>query len=115
MFMIPRLTLFLIGPALADEVAFLQIQMEVKNRSERPIACSAQLAHWFSVELGAAAPQASISVALVYDPASGTVFIPNDSGDRMPIEIAWCGFEGSAWETRSQLDLAKATEAAIAC
>ena len=52
MFMIPLFTLFLIGPAMADEVAFTQISVEVKNRSGHPIACSAQLAHWFSTELG---------------------------------------------------------------
>jgi hypothetical protein len=115
MFMIPLFTLFLIGAAMADEVAFLQISVEVKNRSGRPIACSAQLAHWFSVELGGAAPQTSISIGLVSDPATGTVFILNDASDRMPIEAAWCGFKGNAWETRSQLDITKAADISISC
>ena len=89
--------------------------MEVKNRSGRPIACSAQLAHWFSVELGSATPHTSISVGLVSDPVTGTVFILNDAGDRMPVEAAWCGFKGNAWETRGQLDITKAADTSISC
>jgi hypothetical protein len=115
MLMVPLFTLFLIAPAMADEVAFHQITVEVKNRSGYPIACSAQLAHWFSIELGSAAPEDTISAGFVSDPATGTVFILNDAGERMPLEAAWCGFAGSAWETRSQLSFDGADEIHILC
>jgi hypothetical protein len=36
MFMMPLFALFLFGPALADEVAFTQNAVEVKNRSGHP-------------------------------------------------------------------------------
>jgi hypothetical protein len=115
MLMVPLFTLFLIAPAMADEVAFHQIAVEVKNRSGRPITCSVQLAHWFSAELGTAAPDGIISAGFVSNPATGTVFILNDAGERMPVEIAWCGFAGSAWETRGQLNFTGADEIHILC
>jgi hypothetical protein len=110
MLMVPLFTLFLIAPAMADEVAFHQIAVEVKNRSGRLITCSAQLAHWFSVELGSAAVDGTIIAGFVSDPATGTVFILNDAGERMPVETAWCGFAGNAWETRGQLNFTGADE-----
>jgi hypothetical protein len=113
--MVPLFTLFLMAPAMADEVAFHQIAVEVKNRSGRPIACSAQLAHWFSAELGSAAPDGTISTGFVSDPATGAVFILNDDGERMPVEAAWCGFAGNAWETRGQLDFTGVDEIHILC
>ena len=100
---------------MADEVAFHQIWVEVKNRSGRPIACSAQLAHWFSTELGSAAPGGTISTGFVSDPTTGTVFILNEFGKRMPVEAAWCGFAGNAWETRSQLNFTETDEIHILC
>jgi hypothetical protein len=115
MLMVPLFTLFLIAPAMADEVAFHQISVEVKNRSGRPIACSAQLAHWFSTELGSAAPDGAISAGFMSDPATGTVFILNDPGERIPVEAAWCGFSGKEWETRSQLNFTEADEIHILC
>jgi hypothetical protein len=115
MFMIPLFALFLFGPALADEVAFTQNAVEVKNRSGHPIACAAQLAHWFSADLGVAAPGGALRIGFESDPATGTVFIRNVGGERMPVEAAWCGVEGRAWETRYQLDLAKAGGRALTC
>jgi hypothetical protein len=86
--MVPLITLFLIAPAMADEVAFHQITLEVKNRSGRPISCSVQLAHWFSVELGNATSGSAISAGFVSDPTTGTVFILNDAAERIPVEAA---------------------------
>ena len=113
--MVPLFTLFLIAPAMADEFAFHQIAVEVKNRSGRPIACSAQLAHWISTELGNAAPDGTISAGCMSDPATGTVFILNDAGERMQVEVAWCGFAGNAWETRGRLNFTEADEIHILC
>jgi hypothetical protein len=115
MFMIPLFALFLFGPALADEVAFTQISVEVKNRTDHPIACAAQLAHWFSADLGVAAPGDALRIDFTSDPATGTVFIRNVGGERMPVEAVWCGVEGRVWETRYQLDLAGAEGRRVAC
>jgi hypothetical protein len=115
MFMIPLFALFLFGPALADEVAFTQNAVEVKNRSGHPIACAAQLAHWFSADLGIAAPGDALRIDFEADPVSGTVFIRNAGGERMPIEAAWCGLEGRAWETRYQFDLVRAGGRGLTC
>ena len=111
----PLFALFLSGPALADEVAFTQNSLEVKNRTGHPIACAAQLAHWFSVDLGVAAAGGALRIDFEADPATGTVFIRNVGGERMPVEAAWCGVEGRAWETRYQLDLARAGEGGVTC
>ena len=111
----PLFALFLFGPALADEVAFTQISVEVKNRSDHPIACAAQLAHWFSADLGVAVPGGAVRIDFVSDPGTGTVFIRNVGGERMPVEAAWCGVEGRAWETRYQLDLARAGGRGVTC
>ena len=89
MFMMPLLALFLFGPALADEVAFTQNAVEVKNRTGHPIACAAQLAHWFSEDLGVVAPGDALRIDFTSDPATGTVFIRNVGGERMPIEASW--------------------------
>jgi hypothetical protein len=115
MFMIPLFALFLLGPALADEVAFTQNAVEVKNRSDHPIACAAQLAHWFSADLGAAAPAGAVRIDFESDLATGTVFIRNVGSERMPVEAAWCGVEGRAWETRYQLDLAGVGGGGVTC
>jgi hypothetical protein len=115
MFMMPLFALFLFGPALADEVAFTQISVEVKNRSDHPIACAAQLAHWFSADLGVAAPGGAVRIDFTSDPATGTAFIRNAGGERMPVEAAWCGVEGRVWETRYQLDLARAGRGGVTC
>lgn len=111
----PLFALFLFDPALADEVAFTQNSVEVKNRTDSPIACAAQLAHWFSVELGVVASGDALRIDFMSDPATGTVFIRNVGGERMPVEAAWCGVEGRAWETRYQLDLAGAGEGGVVC
>jgi hypothetical protein len=115
MLMGPLFTLFLIAPAMADEVAFHQIAVEVKNRSGRPIVCSAQLAHWFSIELGSATLDGTISAGFVSDSATGTVFILNDAGERIPVEAAWCGFVGNTWETRSQINFTGTDEIEVLC
>ncbi|MGQ9367992.1 hypothetical protein [Azospirillum sp. ST 5-10] len=98
------------GPAVAGEAggeALHRTAVDVRNRSGRPIACVAQIAHWFSAELGRAMPDEALRAELWSDPASGAVFLLNAAGDRLPVEAAWCGFAGEAWATRSPLTLAR--------
>jgi hypothetical protein len=102
------------------ETPLYPTQVEIRNQSGRAITCVAQVAHWFSTELGSAAPDGQVRAGLKSDPATGTVFILNDSGDRLPVEAAWCGFAGEAWETRSPLTLERrrgepAADIAVSC
>lgn len=80
---------------------------EARNLSSRPIACTAQIAHWFSVSLGRAAPGDAVRTELLSDASTGAVFLDNGAGDLLPVEALWCGFEGRAWETRSLMPLAR--------
>lgn len=80
---------------------------EAVNGSGRPIACTAQIAHWFSFPVGRAAPGGAVRSGLLSDPSTGTVFIDNGAGDLLPVETLWCGFEGRAWETRHVVPLAR--------
>jgi hypothetical protein len=80
---------------------------EARNGSDRPIACTAQIAHWFSVPVGRAAPGDTVRAELLSDAPTGAVFLENGAGDRLPVEALWCGFEGREWETRSLMPLAK--------
>lgn len=88
------------------------------NHTAEPIVCSVSLAHWYSAELGHAAPGGVVRAALWLDPATGVVSLLNESAHRMPVEALWCGFEGRAWATRSQIDLPReqaGAELAITC
>lgn len=77
---------------------------EVENASSARIACRATIAHWFAADLGDAAPGGTVTFTAGIG-ADGTVVLTNARGERMPVETAFCGRLGHAWETRSQLDL----------
>jgi hypothetical protein len=99
------------GTEAAIEVSFVAL-----NEGPGRIACSASLAHWYSLSLGEAAPGESIEATLWFDPKSGEVALLNDKQDRMAIESLWCGIAGRAWATRSAITLPRevgATPAAI--
>ncbi|MDQ0467788.1 hypothetical protein [Labrys wisconsinensis] len=81
------------------------------NAGGRPIACTAATAHWYSVELGTAAPGASIRTTLWASKANGEVFVLNARQDRMPLIDLWCGLAGRSWATRSPVPLARAAGA----
>lgn len=70
------------------------VPFHVTNDADRPIACGAALAHWYSASIGAAAPGATISATLWSNPKTGEIFVLNKHEDNMPIQRLWCGFEG---------------------
>ena len=80
---------------------------EARNGTSRPITCTAQIAHWYSVPLGRAEPGGTVRAELLSDAPTGAVFLENEAGDRLPLETLWCGFEGREWKTRSLMPLAK--------
>lgn len=89
------------------------------NEAGAEIACAAAVAHWFSVDLGAAPAGGTVRMALWRDAAKGTVFVLNAVGDRLPVERLWCGLAGRAWATRSEIALPKhagaAADVTVAC
>lgn len=86
-----------------------------RNAAESEISCSVSLAHWYSAELGRAAPGARISVSFWRDPKSGALYLLNETGDRMAVQMTWCGFAGRSWETRSVVTLAEGKPADLTC
>ncbi|MFO1067800.1 MAG: hypothetical protein U1E14_04670 [Geminicoccaceae bacterium] len=92
----------------------------IEAGGDRPLACAASIAHWYSTELGRVEPGGSLVIALWRDPASGAVYRLNEVGDRMPVERLWCGVEGRAWATGALLPLERlrgdiAPALALAC
>src|SRR5689334_11979037 len=71
------------------------------NAAGGEMSCSVALAHWYSAELGKAAPGEKISASFWRDPKTGALYLLNDIGDRMVVQMTWCGFAGRSWETRS--------------
>jgi len=81
------------------------VSLALTNAGEQAIACNADIAHWYSVELTTAAPAADVRIELWFDPVTGTFSVLNDKRENLPVERLWCGFAGRAYATRSQIVL----------
>ena len=81
------------------------VPFSARNVGAEPIACIAELAHWFSADLGEAAPGATIEATLWSDIASGEIFLENAAGDRMPVQALWCGLARAPFATRWSVPL----------
>lgn len=88
------------------------VPLVVTNSSNRPVACTAAIAHWYSAPVGIAAPGARLSAQLWSNPATGEVFLLNPVQDRMPVQRLWCGYEGEDVSTRSEIALQRRAGAA---
>ncbi len=77
----------------------------IVNTGGEPLACTAQLAHWYARVVGMAAPGAAARIDLWFDPVTGTYLILNDKQENMPVESLWCGVVGRAYETRAMINL----------
>ena len=95
----------------------ISVPVEIANTGRDAIACTAQLAHWYSLEAASAAPGAMARIDLWFEPASGTYVLLNASQENMPVEALWCGIAGHAYATRAPIRLNHAAAAArsIAC
>ena len=81
------------------------VTLALTNAGGEAIACSADIAHWYSVELATAAPAAEIRIELWFDPETGTYSVLNDKRENLPVERLWCGIAGRAYVTRAQIAL----------
>jgi hypothetical protein len=81
------------------------VSLALTNAGSEAIACSAEIAHWYSVELATAAPGAEMRIELWFDPETGTYSVLNDKRENLPVERLWCGFAGRAYATRAQIVL----------
>ncbi|MEQ1952156.1 hypothetical protein [Mesorhizobium sp. CN2-181] len=88
------------------------LSLKLTNASSEAIACSADIAHWYSVELATAPPSAEIRIDLWFDPETGTYSMLNDKRENLPVERLWCGFADRAYVTRSQIVLEPSAQAA---
>jgi hypothetical protein len=106
-------------PALADTLdpaAMVSIPVSIANVGPEPIACEAEIAHWFASDLGRIEPGATATLDLWRDPDTGTRAARNAKGEFLPLERAWCGLAGQAYATRWPLPLVAGTTAlAVAC
>ncbi len=91
--------------------------LTILNAANLPVSCNGEIAHWYSIELAAAAPGTSSRIELWFDPLTGTYAALNDARENLPVERLWCGFVGRAYETRSQIALIGALPGArsVAC
>lgn len=82
----------------------------ITNSGRETISCSADIAHWYSLEFGTAAPGAAIEIELWFDPATGTYAALNDKRENLPVERFWCGLAGRAYATRSEIMLDRSVD-----
>lgn len=82
-----------------------QVPLSIANTGKEAMACKVSLAHWYSAEIGHAAPGKKVTGDLWSDPTNGTVYYLNVAGDRMPVERLWCGPEGESWQSRFEISL----------
>ncbi|MCP4385909.1 MAG: hypothetical protein GY798_31615 [Hyphomicrobiales bacterium] len=83
------------------------VTLTIENRADAPIACLAELAHWYSTELAVADAGATARVDLWFDPETGTYSVLNDKAENMPVEALWSGLAGRTYETRATVALTR--------
>jgi hypothetical protein len=98
----------------------VHVPVTVENNSNETIACTAEYAHWYSSEVGAAAPGSNMRIALWFETATGAYVMLNERQENLPVESLWCGFTGRAYVTRGLLPLdriagASASARAVTC
>jgi hypothetical protein len=97
------------------------LTLTVTNAGSEPIACHADIAHWYSLELAKAAPGTALEIELWFDPKTGTYAALNDKRENLPVERLWCGIDGHAYATRALVSLDRhaetlpATKRALSC
>jgi hypothetical protein len=81
------------------------VHLTLLNATGADIACQAELAHWYSVDLGRAGNGQSVAAILWHDPATGRLNLLNETQHRMPVEAIWCGFPPGIHATRGRVSL----------
>ncbi len=93
------------APVARGTGGLLEVPFRADNEGTADLECKAALAHWYSFDLGRAAPGASLSAMFWYDPKDGNVFLLNDLKDHMPVQMLWCGTGPEVWTHRSVIRL----------
>ena len=68
----------------------VRVVLEIANHGRADMACTASLAHWYSADLGTAAPGTTLEVVLWHEPRTGVLNLLNTARDRMPVVAIWC-------------------------
>ena len=85
------------------------LDIRVENAGDATLDCQAEVAHWFSADLGDVAPAGAATLDLWIDEATGTVATRNALGEFLPVERVWCGVKGRAYDTRWMIPLPRDT------
>jgi hypothetical protein len=121
-----RFALLGMGCAVAHATELKQIEFKVgteglqfvpvtiRNSGPSAISCTAEFAHWYSSEIGEAAPGAVLAIPLWFETATGAYVMLNTRRENLPVERLWCGVAGKAFATRILLPLKREAEAAEA-
>jgi hypothetical protein len=104
----------------AGTAGLVPVPVTVGNNSNEAITCTAEYAHWYSSEVGAAAPGSKMQIALWFETATGAYVMLNERQENLPVESLWCGIAGRAYVTRGLLPLhriagAPASARAVTC
>lgn len=94
-----------IGEATVPAEGLVALSIRLSNTGPERMECAAEIAHWFSADLGEAAPGATLALDLWHEPATGVHATRNVHGEFLPVERVWCGLAGRAFATRWTLPL----------
>ena len=81
------------------------VELRIRNETNRPMSCTASLAHWYSDVIGTERPGGTLGVTLWHDPGTGVLNLMNTCDARMPIEAIWCGRVEELHATRDRVAL----------
>ena len=81
------------------------VPLTIRNGTAAQIVCQAELAHWYSVDLGGAEVGGTLAITVWHDPATGRLNLLNETEDRMPVDAIWCGHRPKVHATRGRVGL----------
>lgn len=81
------------------------LTVRITNAGGVALDCQAELAHWYSMDLGIVPPSGDLSLDLWVDPGTGTIATRNRIREFVTVQRIWCGIMGRAYATRWQLPL----------
>jgi hypothetical protein len=82
----------------------------VTNATGGALECHAVVGHWYGFDLGDVLPGARLTLAVLYDPASGMIAVENTRGRLMPLQSIYCGPGGDAWRERADVPMRQMLE-----
>jgi hypothetical protein len=86
------------------------VTLTIRNAAGERIACIAQVAHWYSLDVLLVQAESEATATFWLDPKTGTYASLNARGEPLPVERLWCGIEGALWETSAIVALDRGAE-----